>query len=205
MDDPTGTAQARPFGAIASQLTKSRPEGLSAERFGQPSALRNFIRQGLLPDGKIRQTQLYRGQTAHAARRLTVNFQVTILKVLASYPDGFASLADVKRDVAILATSGRDWSERTTRLAARLPGLEIFAQGLVERRTDGWCITEAGRSALELMECRTTAPEPLKAQATELATGHIASSIVSLPNRRRRQRRQRRRAHSERTSRASVS
>jgi hypothetical protein len=40
-------------------------------------------------------------------RRLTVNFQVTILKVLVSYPDGFAALADVKRDVAILATSGR--------------------------------------------------------------------------------------------------
>jgi hypothetical protein len=38
-----------------------------------------------------------------------VNFQVTILKVLVSYPDGFATLADLKRDVAILATSGRDW------------------------------------------------------------------------------------------------
>jgi hypothetical protein len=48
--------------------------------------------------------------------------------VLASYPDGFASIADVKRDVAILATNGRDWSERTTRLAARVPSLEIFAQ-----------------------------------------------------------------------------
>jgi hypothetical protein len=59
-------------------------------------------------------------------RRLAVNFQVTILKVLASYPDGFASIADVTRDVVILATSGRDWSERTTRLAARVPGLEIL-------------------------------------------------------------------------------
>ena len=55
-----------------------------------------------------------------------MNFQVTILKVLASYSDGFASLADIKRDVAILATSGREWSDRTTRLAARAPGLEIF-------------------------------------------------------------------------------
>jgi hypothetical protein len=36
-------------------------------------------------------------------RRLTVNFQVTVLKVLVSYPDGFASLSDLKRDVAILA------------------------------------------------------------------------------------------------------
>jgi hypothetical protein len=56
-----------------------------------------------------------------------VNFQVTILKVLVSYPDGFASPEDVTRDAAILVTSGRDRSERTTRLAARLPGLEIFA------------------------------------------------------------------------------
>jgi hypothetical protein len=39
-----------------------------------------------------------------------MNFQVTILKVLVSYPDGFASLDDLKRDVA---TCGKDWSERT--------------------------------------------------------------------------------------------
>jgi hypothetical protein len=73
-----------------------------------------------------------------------VNFQVTVLKVLVSYPDGFASLSDLKRDVAILATSGREWSERTTKLAARMPELEIFGQGLVERRDGGWQITEEG-------------------------------------------------------------
>jgi hypothetical protein len=43
-----------------------------------------------------------------------VNFQVTVLKVLVSYPDGFAAMADLKRDMAILATSGRDWAERTS-------------------------------------------------------------------------------------------
>ena len=102
-----------------------------------------------------------------------MNFQVTILKVLVSYPDGFASLADVKRDVAILATSGREWSERTKRLAARLPGLEIFAQGLVERRDGGWRITDAGRSALELME---TCPRPPRCRRRRLPR----------PNRRRR-------------------
>lgn len=37
-------------------------------------------------------------------RRLTVNFQVTVLKVLVSYPDGFASLSDLERDVVILVT-----------------------------------------------------------------------------------------------------
>ena len=83
-----------------------------------------------------------------------MNFQVTVLKVLASYPDGFASLDDLKRDMAILATSGEDWTERTKRLAARLPNLEIFSQGLVVRLENGWRITQEGRSVLEMMERR---------------------------------------------------
>lgn len=128
-----------------------------------------------------------------------VNFQVTILKVLVSYPDGFASLAEVKRDVAILATSGREWSERTTRLAARLPGLEIFAQGLVERRDGGWYITDAGRSALDLMEKpgaselpQVAAPEP------SLAIPHPTSIVVAESQRRRIERRRRRRPNRQR-------
>jgi hypothetical protein len=83
-----------------------------------------------------------------------VNFQVTVLKVLASYPDGFASFNNLKRDMAVLATSGKDWTERTKRLAARLPNLEIFSQGLVVRLEDGWRITQRGRSVLEMMERR---------------------------------------------------
>jgi hypothetical protein len=81
-----------------------------------------------------------------------MNFQVTILKVLVSYPDGFASLNDLKHDMAILAASGKDWSERTKRLAARLPNLDIFSQGLVVRLEDGWRITQQGRFVLEMME-----------------------------------------------------
>lgn len=42
-----------------------------------------------------------------------MNFQVTVLKILVSYPGGFALMADLKRDMAILATSGNDWAERT--------------------------------------------------------------------------------------------
>jgi hypothetical protein len=38
-----------------------------------------------------------------------------VFKILASYPDGFAVLSDLKRDMA--TTSGRDWAERTKRLA----------------------------------------------------------------------------------------
>jgi hypothetical protein len=92
-----------------------------------------------------------------------VNFQVTVLKVLVSYPDGFAVIEDIKRDMAILATSGRDWAERTKRLAGRAPDLDIFSQGLIERMNGGWRITDKGRAALEIMEAR-----PAPAQAAEL-------------------------------------
>ncbi|TYL96155.1 hypothetical protein FXB40_12625 [Bradyrhizobium rifense] len=83
-----------------------------------------------------------------------MNFQVTVLKILVSYPDGFALMADLKRDMVILATSGRDWADRTKRLAARMPNLDIFSQGLVERSNGGWRITEKGRSILATMEAR---------------------------------------------------
>ena len=131
-----------------------------------------------------------------------MNFQVTILKVLASYPDGFASLADVKRDVAILVTSGREWSDRTTRLAARAPGLEIFAQGLVERQEGGWRITDAGRSALDLME-KPAAPDVPLGQVVppepSPAIPHPASLVVTGPDRRRMEPwRRRRRANRQR-------
>jgi len=127
---------------------------------------------------------------------LAVNFQVTLLQVLVSYPDGWASLTDVKRDVAILATSGQDWSERTTRLAARAPGLEIFSQGLVERLDGGWRITEAGRSVLDLMERKPATPEAPQAQiiAPEPSPAIAQpASVVAGPDRRRIERRGRRR------------
>ena len=83
-----------------------------------------------------------------------MNFQVTVLKILVSYADGFAVMSDLKRDMAILATSGRYWAEHTKRLAARVPDLDIFSQGLVERLKGGWRITERGRALLEFMEAR---------------------------------------------------
>ena len=61
-------------------------------------------------------------------------------------------MADLKRDMAILATSGREWSERTKRLASGFSDLSIFAKGMVVRVDGGWRITEEGRRALALME-----------------------------------------------------
>lgn len=129
-----------------------------------------------------------------------MNFQVTVLKVLVSYPDGFAVMADLKRDVALLATSGRDWSDRTKRLAARFPALDIFSQLLVDRIDGGWRITDKGRSVLELMEART-APEASPAPVEELAeplpiqiNGSAPASLALRNQRRQVRRRQRRNA-----------
>jgi hypothetical protein len=86
-----------------------------------------------------------------------VNFQVTVLKILVSYPDGFAVMEDLKRDMAILATSGRDWADRTRRLAARIPDLDIFSDRLLERTSGGWQM----RAVLEFMEARPAATQPI--------------------------------------------
>ncbi|MBR0915429.1 hypothetical protein [Bradyrhizobium japonicum] len=124
-----------------------------------------------------------------------MNFQVTVLKILVSYHDGFAMMAELKRDMAILATSGRDWAERTKRLAARAPALDIFSQGLVERLNGGWRITEKGRAVLELMEARPA--EMLTESAVppaEPPAAKQASSLLAARRSGRSQRLQRRRA-----------
>jgi hypothetical protein len=122
-----------------------------------------------------------------------VNFQVTVLKILVSYPDGFAVMADLKRDMAILATSGRDWAERTKRLASCVPDLDIFSQGLVERLNGGWRVTEKGRSVLEFMEARPRAPELQRAEDVRPALP-AAAPPQRLPGEAGRHRRERRSA-----------
>jgi hypothetical protein len=81
-----------------------------------------------------------------------VSFQITILKVLAGQPERRASLADLRRAVAILISSGSDWTERTKRLAARAPELDIFCQSFVLRDEAGWQITDAGVAFLAAIE-----------------------------------------------------
>jgi len=81
-----------------------------------------------------------------------MSFQITILKVLAGHPEGRASLADLKRAVAILMCSGPDWTDRTKRMAARAPDLEIFSQSFALRDDAGWQITDAGRAFLTSVE-----------------------------------------------------
>lgn len=86
-----------------------------------------------------------------------MSLQVAIMKVLASYPDGRASVAAMKSDLAILAGAGPAWCMRLKRLAARAPDLDIFCQGLVFRDASGWQLTAAGRDALHEMEAKERA------------------------------------------------
>jgi hypothetical protein len=95
-----------------------------------------------------------------------MSFQITILKVLAGHPEGRASLADLKRAMAILITSGADWTDRTKRLAARAPNLDIFSQSFVLRDNAGWQITDAGRAFLDFLQKPI---EPTSDQAPDVA------------------------------------
>ncbi|MCP3442012.1 hypothetical protein [Bradyrhizobium sp. CCGUVB14] len=133
-----------------------------------------------------------------------MNFQVTVLKILVSYPDGFAVMEDLKRDMAILATSGRDWAERTKRLAARVPDLDIFSQGLVERTSGGWKVTAKGAAVLEFMEARPVA-QSIRASLVNEVIEAVSEPAPVPPLRqpadrakRRRERRERRREARER-------
>lgn len=124
-----------------------------------------------------------------------MSFQVTVLK------DGFALMADLKRDMAILATSGSDWAERTRRLGSLVPDLDIFSQALIERMNGGWRITQKGRAAVEFMEARPSRPEPAKDPPEYCSP---AAPLPVLARSGRRGRRQRRRSdHVRRSANAS--
>jgi hypothetical protein len=92
-----------------------------------------------------------------------VSFQITVLKVLAGHPEGRASIADLTRYVSILISSGTDWTNRTKRMAARAPKLDIFADSLVLRDDNGWHITEGGRQFLASLE----APLPIATESVQ--------------------------------------
>lgn len=87
-------------------------------------------------------------------RERAVSFQITVLKVLAGHPGGFASIADLTHYVSILMSSGSDWSNRMKRLATSVPQLDIFSSAFVTRQKDGWRITDAGRHFLTTLEAQ---------------------------------------------------
>jgi hypothetical protein len=122
-----------------------------------------------------------------------VSFQLTILKVLDGQTGGRAGLVDLKRYVAILMTSGPEWTARMKRLGTRAPQLDIFGQALVHRDRDGWQITDAGRAFLALLEaaapaagCEAKIPAKVESTSASPAVLHVG------PIRRVRHRRRRR-------------
>jgi hypothetical protein len=89
--------------------------------------------------------------------RLSVSFQITILKVLAGQAEGRAALPELTRQVSILVSSGPDWTDGTKRLAALAPGLDIFRSRFVFVDRANWQITDAGRAFLISLETPTSA------------------------------------------------
>ena len=84
-----------------------------------------------------------------------MSIQVAFLKILASHDSGRATTASLKRDIAILATSGPEWNTRMRRLAARVQTVDIIAGGYVLCDRDGWQITAEGREFLRVLEAVT--------------------------------------------------
>jgi hypothetical protein len=96
-----------------------------------------------------------------------VSIQVAILKVLASHDSGRATTASLKRDIAILATSGPEWNARMRRLAGRVGTIDILASGHVLCDGDGWQITAEGRDFLRALEAVTQDNRPAEAGQPE--------------------------------------
>ena len=136
-----------------------------------------------------------------------MSFQVTILKVLAGQPEGHLPLAELRNNVAILISSGPDWTDRTKRIAARTPDLDIFSQGMVLRSSGGWRITDAGRAFLAESEVpiSSNSREPVpEADESNTAGATLPPRPVVGSDTRRRIWWERRRRNEKKAARSSV-
>jgi hypothetical protein len=120
-----------------------------------------------------------------------MNFQVSIMKILASYPLRLATLEQLTCDLGILMKSGPEWAALTTRVADRVPELDIFGNGLVERYSFGWRLTGKGLAALAAMETALLAGKSCSTIELELspetelaaAVGERHPSVASVTKR----------------------
>jgi hypothetical protein len=120
-------------------------------------------------------------RSSFVAERI-VSFQVTVLKVLAGHPDGRACVDDLKRDVGILMSCGPEWTNRTKRLAAGAPQLDIFGSAYVLRDDGGWQITDIGRQFLDSLEaqCAAGGREEQQCEADAAAASTLLAPIPVL-------------------------
>jgi hypothetical protein len=78
------------------------------------------------------------------------------MKILSSYAGELASVAELTRDLKLLAGSGSDWARRTKLMASTCDELDMFGAGFVERYSFGWRLTAKGLTALKAMESSAT-------------------------------------------------
>jgi hypothetical protein len=119
---------------------------------------------------------------------------MSIVKVLSSYPDGRATLAALNADLRILAGSGRDWTARMKRLAARAPDLDIFGQALVVRDAQGWQLTSVGFEVLHRIETGpAVAVEPIAVDVPDvkIAADRPRAPLILIGRKTRRRRKTR--------------
>jgi hypothetical protein len=109
-----------------------------------------------------------------------MSFQITVLKVLAGHPEGRASIADLTRYVSILISSGTDWTNRTKRLAARAPKLDIFADSFVLQDVNGWHITEGGRQFIAALEALPIIAPPVQAPEVDMTKSTRSPALPKL-------------------------
>lgn len=127
-----------------------------------------------------------------------MSFQLSILKILAGQPSGFASLEVVKQHLAIFYTSGPEWPARMKRLSELAPNLDIFGQKLVTRELGYWRITGEGRTFLESLESNCGTTPTLSQNDLAEAVSPMIVSVPIAPKRRLEHRRQQRRNRSKR-------
>jgi hypothetical protein len=163
------------------------------------------LKEGASPG--VNSLPLRRSDVRNVVEVATVSFQVTILKVLVGHPEGYLSLADLRNNVAILISSGPDWTDRTKRIATRTPGLDIFSQGMVIRSPGGWQITDAGRAFLAESEVpissNSQGPVP-EADESNAGVAALPPTPVVGPDTRRSIWRRRRRRGEKKAARSSV-
>ena len=105
-----------------------------------------------------------------------MSFQITVLKVLAGHPGGRATLSDLRCALAILISSSSDWTNRTKRLAARAPDLDILCQRCVLRDDTGWQISDVGQTFLASID----APIPMTAGDEQSFDRCITGAVASI-------------------------
>ena len=107
-----------------------------------------------------------------------MSIQITVLKVLAGHPEGRACVADLTRHVSILMSCGSEWTERTKRLAARAPELDIFGSAYVLRDDNGWRITDIGRQFLDSLEASAPAAHHQQQREANAAVALATPTLV---------------------------